>query len=146
ALADYNHFGKAADACFVSQPALSMQIKKLEEELGVVLLERNNKSLQLTDIGKTIVQQARQILRQITEVRAIAKSSQDPYSGEFRIGIFPTLAPYLLPLIIPSLSKIYPKFSFYLIEEKTALLVEHLKQGKLHAAFLAHPLAEPSFS
>ncbi len=137
ALAEYEHFGNAANACFVSQPALSMQIKKLEDSLGVKLLERTNKSVLLTDHGVIIVERARQILSQVEEVREIAKSAKDPYSGELRIGVIPTLAPYLLPLIIPQLSKIYPKLSLYLIEEKTASLIEKLKQGKLHAAVLS---------
>lgn len=145
ALADHGHYGKAADACFVSQPALSMQIIKLEKSLGVKLLERTNKSVLLTDYGVTIVERARHILDQIDEVREIAKLAKDPFSGELKIGVFPTLAPYLFPLIIPQLSKIYPKLSFYLIEEQTSLLIEKLKQGKLDAAFLAAPVIEKSF-
>jgi LysR family transcriptional regulator, hydrogen peroxide-inducible genes activator len=146
ALADHGHFGKAAETCFVSQPALSMQIMKLEENLGVKLLERTNKSILLTEHGGIIVERARHILSQIEEVREIAKSAKDPFSGELRIGVFPTLAPYLLPHIIPQLSKAYPKLSFYLIEEQTAVLVEQLKQGKLHAALLAHPVVDKSFN
>ena len=146
ALADHGHFGKAADTCFVSQPALSMQIMKLEESLGIKLLERTNKSVLLTDHGAVIVERARHILNQIEEVREIAKSAKDPYSGELKMGVFPTLAPYLLPLIIPQLSKTYPGLSFYLVEEQTAALIEQLQQGKLDAALLAHPVMEKSFS
>lgn len=146
ALADYSHFGNAANACFVSQPALSMQIKKLEETLGVKLLERTNKSVMLTDYGVTIAERARHILNQVDEVREIAKTAKDPFSGEFKLGIIPTLAPYLLPRIMPQLSKIYPKLSFYLIEAQTTLLVEKLKHGKLHAAILALPVTEKNFS
>lgn len=142
ALAEQEHFGKAADACFVSQPALSMQIKKLEETLGVKLLERTNKSVLLTDSGTIIAKRARHILNEVEEIREIAKSAQDIFSGELKIGIFPTLAPYLLPIIIPKLSKKFPNISFYLIEEKTNTLIEQLKSGKLHAAFLASPIAE----
>lgn len=145
ALCELKHFGKAADACFVSQPALSMQIKKLEESLGVQLLERTNKSVMLTDQGMIIATRAKQILNQIDEIKEIAKSAKDPFSGEIRIGIFPTLAPYLLPLIIPQLSKAYPKLSFYLIEEQTSQLIEQLRNGKIHAAFLAMPIAEKAF-
>ncbi|TAK78209.1 MAG: DNA-binding transcriptional regulator OxyR [Gammaproteobacteria bacterium] len=145
ALADHGHFGKAADACFVSQPALSIQIKKLEENLGVKLLERTNKSVLLTDSGTIIAERARSILNQVEEVRDIAKAAKDPFSGELRIGIIPTLAPYLLPLIFPALVKAFPKISFYLIEEKTAFLIEHLKQGKLHATFLASAMIETNF-
>ena len=146
ALSNLKHFGKAAIACFVSQPALSMQIKKLEESLGVQLLERTNKSVMLTDHGTIIAERAKHILNQINEIKEIAKSAKDPLSGEIRIGIFPTLAPYLLPLIIPQLSKIYPKLSFYLIEEQTPQLIEQLKEGKLHAAFLAMPIEEKMFN
>lgn len=146
ALSNLKHFGKAAEACFVSQPALSMQIKKLEESLGVQLLERTNKSVMLTDHGIIIAERAKQILNQIDEIKEIAKSAKDPLSGEIRIGIFPTLAPYLLPLIIPKLSKIYPKLSFYLIEEQTYKLIEQLREGKLHAAFLALPVEEKIFN
>lgn len=142
ALAEYEHFGKAAEACFVSQPALSMQIKKLEETLGVTLLERTNKSVLLTDSGAIIAKRARHILSEVEEIREIAKSAHDPFSGELKIGIFPTLAPYLLPIIIPKLSKKFPNISFYLIEEKTNSLIEQLKLGKLHAAFLASPVSE----
>ncbi len=146
ALADHGHFGKAAESCFVSQPALSMQIMKLEESLGIRLLERTNKSVLFTEPGILIVDRVRQILNQIEEVREIAKSAKDPYSGELKIGVFPTLAPYLLPLIVPKLTKEYPKLSFYLVEEQTSLLIEKLKQGNIHAAILSLPVLEKSFS
>jgi LysR family transcriptional regulator, hydrogen peroxide-inducible genes activator len=146
ALAEHQHFGKAAEACFVSQPALSIQIKKLEETLGIKLLERTKKSILFTDSGLVITQRARDILNKVDEMHEIAKLAKDPYSGELKLGIFPTLAPYLLPLIIPALSKRFPKLSFYLIEEQTALLIEKLKTGKLHAAFLAQPIVESSFT
>src|SRR5438874_222095 len=109
ALADYRHFGKAAEVCFVSQPTLSMQIKKLEERLGVQLLERTNKSVLLTNTGKVIVERVRRILSQVDEVYTEAKLAGDLYSGELKIGIIPTLAPYLLPHILPSLKKTFPK-------------------------------------
>jgi len=144
-VADLGHFGKAADACFVSQPALSMQIKKLEEDLGVKLLERTNKSALLTDHGVMIAERARQILDLTKDIKDLAKSAKDAFSGEIRIGIFPTLAPYLLPVIIPKLSKTYPKLSFYLIEEKTATLIEQLRKGQLDAAFLAFPVIVKNF-
>lgn len=128
-VADLKHFGKAADACFVSQPALSMQIKKLEKELGVTLLERTNKSAFLTDHGVMISERARQILDLTKDIKDLAKSAKDAFSGEIKIGIFPTLTPYLLPIIIPKLSKAYPKLSFFLIERKTNTLIEQLRQG-----------------
>lgn len=142
AVAELKHFGKAAEVCYVSQPALSMQIKKLEENLGVKLLERTNKSVILTDCGSLIAERAREILNQVEELRQIAKSAIDPYCGELRIGIIPTLAPYLLPLIMPTLIAVYPKLKLYLIEGQTAALVEMLKQGKLHASFLASNIVD----
>lgn len=145
ALAEHQHFGKAADACFVSQPALSMQIKKLEDHLGIKLLERTNKSVLLTDHGLVISERAKQILNQVDEIFAIAKVSKDPYAGELKLGIFPTLAPYLLPQIIPTLSKKFPKLSLLLIEEKTATLIEKLKSGKLDAILIALPIIETNF-
>lgn len=142
-LADLKHFGKAAEACFVSQPALSMQIKKLEQELGVPLLERHSKSVLLTTAGHHISEKARTILTHVNELREWAQQAQDPFCGEIHLGIFPTLAPYLLPHIMPALQATYPKISFYLVEEKTPVLLEQLHQGKLHASFLALPLEEP---
>jgi LysR family hydrogen peroxide-inducible transcriptional activator len=146
ALSEYRHFGKAAEACFVSQPALSMQIKKLEEFLGIKLLERTNKSVLLTDAGISITERAQQILNQVQEMQDFAKLAKDPHGGELKVGIIPTLAPYLLPLIIPSLSKKFPSVSFYLIEEQTAVLIEKLKIGKLDVVLLAHPIIEKGFA
>lgn len=142
ALADHRHFGKAANACFVSQPALSMQIKKLEQELGVQLLERTNKSVTLTPIGIVLADKARLILQQTEEMREIAKLAKDPYAGEVKIGIIPTLAPYLLPYIIPELNKAFPRLSIYLQEEKTLPLMENLKLGKLDTAIMALPILD----
>lgn len=143
ALADHQHFGKAADACFVSQPALSMQIKKLETILDIQLLERTNKSVLLTDGGAIIATRARQILQQVAEVHEIAKTVKDPCSGELRLGIFPTLAPYLLPLIIPNLRTRFPNVSLYLVEEPSQTLIAKLNQAELHAIFLALPVDHP---
>ncbi|MBA2655993.1 MAG: DNA-binding transcriptional regulator OxyR [Tatlockia sp.] len=140
AVADYNHFGKAAEACFVSQPALSMQIKKLEDTLGIQLIERSNKRIFFTDIGKIIVEQARDILHRVDNLQTLAKQSKDPLAGELHLGIIPTLAPYLLPLIIPGLSRLFPKLSLYLVEETTLNLLKKLKEGKLDGAILALPV------
>lgn len=145
ALLDHQHFGKAARASFVSQPALSMQIQKLEESLGIMLIERTNKSILFTEEGRIIAERARGIISQVDELYEFAKLKKDPFCGTLTIGIFPTLAPYFLPLIIPALSKKFPKLSFYLIEEQTDLLIEKLKLGKLDAAFLAHPVSENNF-
>jgi LysR family hydrogen peroxide-inducible transcriptional activator len=145
AIADHCHFGRAASACFVSQPALSMQIKKLENTLGVQLIERTNKSALLTETGKLITEHARNILCRVETIKEVAKQAKDPYSGELHLGVIPTLAPYLLPHIIPGLSKIFPKLTIYLIEEQTPRLIEKLKQGKLDGALLGLPLIEKDF-
>lgn len=142
ALTDYAHFGKAAEACFVSQPALSMQIKKLEDTLGVQLIERNNKTCLLTDIGKTIAEQAREIINRLESMRETARQAADPLSGKLNLGVIPTLAPYLLPHIIPGITKSFPKVTTYLMEEQTAKLLEKIKQGKCDAALLAIPVAD----
>jgi LysR family hydrogen peroxide-inducible transcriptional activator len=142
ALMDQQHFGKAAEACFVSQPALSMQIKKLEEHLGVQLLERTNKSVMFTDVGLVISERARQILSYVDEMKEIARQSSDPYGGELRLGIFPTLAPYILPHISPILAKKFARISLFLLEEQTTPLLEKVMQGKIDAAILAMPIHE----
>jgi len=146
AIADYGHFGRAAQACFVSQPGLSMQIKKLESTLGVQLIERTNKSILLTEAGKLITEHARDILHKVENMKIAAKQANDPYCGELRLGVIPTVAPYLLPHIIPKLAKAYPKLMLYLIEEQTSRLVEKLKQGKIDCALLALPFTHEDFS
>jgi LysR family hydrogen peroxide-inducible transcriptional activator len=145
AIADHCHFGMAASACFVSQPALSMQIKKLENALGVQLIERTSKSALLTETGKLITEHARNILCTVESIKEVAKQAKDPYSGELHLGVIPTLAPYLLPHIIPGLSKIFPKLTIYLIEEQTPRLIEKLRKGKLDGALLGLPLLDEDF-
>lgn len=140
AVADLRHFGQAAARCNISQPTLSMQLKKLEETLGVQLFERNNKQVMVTPIGEEIAQHARHILREAQEIKEIAKTAQDPLAGEFRLGAFPTLAPYFLPLAVPAIRKKLPKLKLLLLEEKTEALLERLKAGTLDAALLALPI------
>ena len=123
AVADHKHFGKAANICNVSQPALSMQMQKLEDLLGVQLFERTNKKVIITEIGADIVQRARRILRDAEEIKMVAFASQDPLCGEFRLGAFPTLAPYFLPSIVPKITSALLKLKLLLIEEKTDLLL-----------------------
>ena len=142
AVADHEHFGKAARACNTSQPTLSMQLKKLEETLGVQLFERTNRQVMITPVGEEIAQRARRILREAEEIKAVAKTAQDPYAGEFRLGAFPTLAPYFLPQAVPAIRKKLPKLKLLLIEEKTESLVERLRAGTLDAALLALPVHE----
>ncbi len=145
AIADHKHFGQAAAACFVSQPALSMQIKKLENFLGVQLIERTNKSAMLTETGKMLTEHAREILHRVENMKDAARQALDPFSGEIQLGIIPTLAPYLLPRIIPELTRQLPDLSIYLIEDKTPHIMQKLTHGKLDAALLALPLADENF-
>lgn len=140
AVADHRHFGDAAAACFVSQPTLSTQLKKLETELGVELIERNPRNIALTHAGERIVEKARDVLGQVDDIRAVARAASDPASGTFRLGLFPTLAPYLLPHVVGRLHARFPELELLLTEEKTAVLLERLRDGRLDAALLARPV------
>ena len=142
ALAELRHFGRAADACFVSQPTLSTQIKKIEDELGVTLVERAPRKVMLTEAGAEIAQRARVVLNEIEQIRAIARRSLDPESGTLRLGIFPTLGPYLLPHVVPKLRQRFPRVELLLTEEKTEILLQLLQEGRIDAAVLALPLHE----
>lgn len=141
-LADLRHFSKAADACFVSQPTLSTQIKKLEEELGTQLVERSPKNIMLTAVGEEIAERARKLLADVEQIRTVARRSSDPEEGNLRLGLFPTLAPYLLPHVIPGLRKHFPRLRLQLAEEKTEDLLRMLHRGELDAALLALPIPE----
>ena len=145
AVADQQHFGKAAQHCHVSQPTLSMQLKKLEEYLGVQLFERTNKQVMITPAGEEIAERARKVLQGAQEIREIAKTSQDPLAGEFRLGAFPTLAPYFLPQVAPAIARKLPKLKLLLVEEKTEQLLDKLKAGTLDAALVALPVEEEGF-
>lgn len=152
AVAEHRHFGKAAEACFVTQPTLSTQIKKLEQELGVQLIERNPRQILLTDAGAKVVERARAILAGADEIRSIAQRAQDPEAGSLRLGLFPTLAPYLLPHVVPELHARFPKLELLLVEEKTEVVLDRLADGQLDAGVLARPVhddllhEEPLFS
>lgn len=142
AVAKHRHFGKAADACFVSQPTLSTQIKKLEDELGVTLIERNNKQVMLTEIGEAIVAKAEEMLQTGSDIKNLADHYRDPEAGSLSLGVIPTLAPYLLPHIMPAIKKRFPKLKTWLYEEQTAVLLRKLLGGRLDAALLALPVEE----
>lgn len=146
ALADHRHFGRAAAACFVSQPTLSTQVKKLESELGVTLVERGSRSVLLTPAGEEVVSRARHLLDDAESIRRIARSVADPESGTLRLGLFPTLAPYLLPHVVDGLRARFPRLELLLIEEKSPVLVDRLRAGTLDAALLALPLADESLA
>ncbi|MGB5291078.1 MAG: LysR substrate-binding domain-containing protein [Lysobacterales bacterium] len=141
-LAELKHFSNAANACFVSQPTLSTQIRKLEEELGVSLVERAPRKIMLTPIGEDIAHRAKHVLRDIEHIKDAARRSKDPETGTIKLGIFPTLAPYLLPHVIPDIRVQYPDLRLQLAEEKTEDILNMLDQGRLDAGLLALPVEE----
>ena len=140
ALADHRHFGRAAAACFVSQPTLSTQIRKLEEELGVALVERAPRKVMLTPAGRDAAERARRIVDEIEQLKEAARRGQDPQAGTVRLGIFPTLGPYLLPHVIPRIRARFPQLELLLVEEKSDELLARLRDGRLDAAVLALPV------
>ena len=140
ALADHRHFGRAAEACFVSQPTLSTQVKKLERELGVELIERTPRQIMLTAVGESIVERARVVLREADNIREVARRATDPEAGSLRVGLFPTLAPYLLPHVVPELHERFPKLELLLAEEKSAVIHQRLRDGQLDIGLLALPV------
>jgi LysR family hydrogen peroxide-inducible transcriptional activator len=144
ALAEHRHFGRAAEASFVSQPTLSTQIKKLEDELGVALVERTPRKVLLTETGREIARRARGVLSEIEEIKAIAQRTRDPESGTLRLGIFPTLGPYLLPHLVPQVRTHFPRLELLLVEEKTEQVIRMLREGSLDVGVLALPLHEDS--
>jgi len=145
-VAETLHFGKAARMCHISQPTLSMQLKKLEETLGVQLFERTNRQVQLTTIGADIVIRARRILAEVAQIKLAAHATHDPLVGELRLGLFPTLAPYLLPSLMPLLREKFPNLTVLLTEEKTPALLQQLESGLLDCALLALPIASESLA
>lgn len=142
AVADFGHFGRAAEACHVSQPALSGQIKKLERELGVDLFERTKRSVRVTEAGEDILRLARQLLEQADAIRETADALKDPYAGRLRLGIIPTIGPYLTPLLLPSLTHHLPRLDLALVENMTHVLEQRLVDGDIDAAILATPPEE----
>lgn len=140
AVADHRHFGRAAEACFVSQPTLSTQLKKLERELGVELVERSPRHIMLTAVGEAVVERARVVLREADNIRQVARRATDPETGSLRIGLFPTLAPYLLPHVVPVLHERFPKLELLLVEEKSAVVHQRLRDGQLDVGLLALPV------
>ena len=145
AAAETHHFGKAAEHCFVSQPTLSGQIKKLEEELGIAIFERTNRSVDITAVGETILVHARQIIEQVNIIDQLAQAHQDPLAGPLRIGSIPTLSPYLMPLILAPLKKLHSKMKLILSEELTDSLLKRLSNHEIDAALLATSVEEKDF-
>lgn len=146
AVAQTLHFGKAAAMVHVSQPTLSVQIKKLEERLGVVLIERNNKNVRLTPAGKVIAQKAALILQEIDAIKTYAHTVQDPFAGDLHLGIIPTLGPYLLPQMIQTLHQELPKLSLWLHEKQTSTLLQEIQNGDLDLAIMALPIHNDSLT
>jgi len=140
AVDEERHFNRAAERCFVSQPTLSGQLKKLEERLGVQLIERSTRQVVMTDVGKAVVMQARQVLGAARGITEIAQSFHDPMAGELQLGLIPTVAPYLLPLIMPPIKKAYPRLKLWLHEQQTAVLLERLRNAELDFVILALPV------
>ncbi len=140
ALADKGHFARAAEACNVGQPTLSTQLKKLEDYLGVTLFERNKHQLRTTPIGDQIVERARRALDVVEEIRQLAKRDHDPMSGPLRLGVIPTLGPYLIPHLLPAIRDTAAKLHLFLREDLTVNLLERLRLGSLDALLLALPV------
>lgn len=143
ALARERHFGKAAEACHVSQPTLSVALKKVEGQLGAALFERTASDVRITALGERIVAQAKKVLEEAVKLEEIAESTGDPMTGQLRVGIIYTIAPYLLPQFIPALSKVAPKMPLFLKEDFTGNLIPALKAGELDVIVIALPFAEP---
>lgn len=137
ALADYKHFRRAADACNVSQPTLSGQIRKLEDELGTILLERTSRKVLFTQAGLTLVEQAKAVLREVKVLKEMASNQGKEMSGPLHLGIIPTLGPYLLPLMLPILHSQFPELELYVYELQTTQLVDQLESGQLDCGILA---------
>lgn len=143
AVAEHRHFSKAAEACFVTQSTLSAAIQDLESQLGAVIFERNKKSVLITPLGERLLDQARLILGDVEDFVSIAKSHDEALAGEIRLGVIPTIGPFLLPALLSKLRKQYTKLRLYLREDMSAQLVQQLQQGKLDLIILAFPYPLP---
>ncbi|MCW9015308.1 MAG: LysR substrate-binding domain-containing protein [Gammaproteobacteria bacterium] len=145
AVAETRHFGKAADRCFVSQPTLSGQIKKLEDELDIKLFERTNRSVKITPVGETVLQHAYQIMEQADSIMQLAHSHSDPLAGPLRLGAIPTISPYLMPLILLPMKQQFPQLRLVLSEEMTGVLLTRLHNHEIDVALLATPVDDQDF-
>ncbi len=144
ALARHQHFGRAAESCSISQPALSLQIKELEAMFHAPLVERGTRQIRLTPIGERLLLKARQILLAVEELDDLVRSAQGPLTGRLRLGIIPTVAPYFLPRIIGALSRRFPELDLELREAVTRSLISDLLDGRLDVAVVALPVSEPA--
>jgi len=146
AVTRHGHFGRAAEACAISQPAMSMQIKELEETLGISLFDRSARQVRLTSFGEEFAHRARDVLRSVEELGDWARASQDRLMGRLRIGVIPTVAPYLLPTLIGNLTRAHGGLDIHVRETLTLRLLEELAEGRLDTAIVALPISEPSFT
>jgi LysR family transcriptional regulator, hydrogen peroxide-inducible genes activator len=146
ALARHSHFGRAADACAISQPAMSVQIRELEETLGTDLFERSARQVRLTSFGEEFAQRVREILRSVDELADLARASRNRLVGRLRIGVIPTIAPYLLPTIIGNLARMHEGLDIHVRETLTQKLIQELADGRLDTAIVALPISEPSLT
>lgn len=142
----HRHFVKAANSCFVSQASLSMMIRKLEDELGARIFDRSKQPVVPTDVGKAIVEQARVVLREAKRMEELVQTQKGMVSGHLRLGIIPTLAPYLLPLFLPVFARNYPQIHLNVVELNTDSIIRQLEDQQLDAAILATPLKQPGLS
>ncbi|MGI1661915.1 LysR substrate-binding domain-containing protein [Palleronia sp. KMU-117] len=146
ALARHGHFGRAAETCAISQPALSMQIKELEDTLGTPLFERGARQVRLTGLGEEFAARARDILRSVDELEDLARAARDRLAGRLRIGVIPTIAPYLLPTLIGRLTERHGELDLHVRETVTPKLLLELAEGRLDTAIVALPVSEPSLT
>jgi LysR family transcriptional regulator, hydrogen peroxide-inducible genes activator len=142
ALADTGHFGKAAERTFVSQPTLSAQLKKLEEYLGVKLVERQPRNVQLTEVGKQVVVRARRMLDEGDQIVALARNNKNPFAGRLKLALIPTIGPYLLPRVMQKIRKALPQLGLMLYEHQTEALLKRLHDGEVDLGIMALPIAQ----
>ena len=143
AVARERHFGRAAESCFISQPSLSVAVRKLEDELGVHLFERRFQEISLTPIGEAIVEQAQKVLDEVHHIEEIALQGQDPLCGPLRLGVIFTISPYLMPGLVHKMLQLAPKMPLILTENYTGELLEQLRAGQIDVAIMALPIHEP---
>src|SRR5580765_5364540 len=143
ALAQERHFGRAAQKCFVTQPTLSLALAKLEDELGIRLFERNKNEVLLTARGQAVVEQARRVLDEVGKINAIARGAKDQLAGALRLGVIPTIGPYILPALVPILRKAAPAMPLAIEENLTGNLAPMLREGELDVVIIALPFSMP---
>ncbi len=143
ALSEHLHFGRAAEACLATQSTLSAGLQELETLLGVILVERTKRKVMLTPLGDEVVRRARDVLRAAEEIADLAAASAEPLSGPLRLGVIPTIGPYLLPRVLPALRQAHPRLKLYLREDLTARLLDRMAGGDLDAVLIAFPYPSP---